>query len=95
MKMTNSDIYESLSEANKKSFTETYSQHPLADYIDWKAFYESDDGDEMHFLKYERTEKNENGGLVYVLKEIDDNGEDYEIIFDTDEQEVQKRPIER
>ncbi len=93
--MTNSDVYESLSEADKKSFTETYSQHPLADYIDWKAFYESDDGDEMHFLKYERTEKNENGGLVYVLKEIDDNGEDYEIIFDTDEQEVQKRPIER
>ena len=95
MKMTNSDIYESLSEADKKSFTETYSQHPLADYIDWKAFYESDDGDEMHFLKYERTEKNENGSLVYVLKEIDDNGEDYEIIYDTDEQEVQKRPIER
>ena len=95
MKETNSDVFQNLSEADKEKFLNTYSNHPLADYIDWKAFYASDDGDEMHFLKYERTEKNENGSLVYVLAEIDDDGEDYEIIYDTDEKEVQKRPIQR
>ena len=93
--ITNSEFFQKLSETDKEKFLDTYSQHPLADYIDWKAFYESADGDEMHFLKYERTFKNENGNLVYVLAEIDDNGEDYEIIYDTDVKEVQKRPIER
>ena len=95
MKKTNSDVYQGLSETDKENFLNTYSNHPLVDYIDWKAFYESDDGDEMHFLKYERKEKNENGSLVYVLADIDDNGEDYEIIYDTDEKEVQKRPSQR
>lgn len=93
--ITNSEFFQKLSETDKEKFLDTYSQHPLVDYIDWKAFYESSDGDEMHFLKYERTVKNEDGNLVYVLAEIDDNGEDYEIIYDTDVKEVQKRPIER
>lgn len=92
---TNSDFYEGLSEKDKQNFLDTYSNHPLHDYIDWKAFYESGDGNEMNFVKALGKELNENGDTVYVLDRITENDEDYELVFDTTESEIQKRPIER
>lgn len=50
--MTNREAYNRLSPAEKIKYNETYSKHPLAPYIDWQAFYDSDDGNAMHFVKY-------------------------------------------
>lgn len=89
---TNSNAYSGLSEKDKQHFLDTYSNHPLHDYIDWKAFYESENGNEMDFVKAIGKEKNENGDTVYILDIVIENDEDYELLFDTTENEFQKRP---
>ncbi len=93
MANTNSDVYFGLSDKDKQHFLDTYENHPLKDYIDWNAFYRSNDGNEMHFVKALRTRQNEDGGMVYVLKEVVENDEDYEVVYDTTENEIQKLPL--
>lgn len=95
MSITNSDVYFGLSEEQKKDFLNTYSNHPLVDYIDWKAFYESEDGNEMNFVETVRVSKDENGNPIYVLKEFVENDEDYELVYFAADNEIRKMPAMR
>lgn len=93
--MTNSKVYEGLPEDKKLDFLKSYAEHPLVDYIDWKAFYASEDGNEMNFVKALRTYTDEDGNKVYVLEETVMFDEDYELIFISGKNEFQKIPAER
>ncbi|MBR0540594.1 MAG: hypothetical protein IJK26_00085 [Clostridia bacterium] len=88
----NCDVFYGLTDEQKKNFLDTYANHPLADYIDWKAFYNSDDGNEMNFVKAVRVDKDEDGNLNYVLEEITENDEDYELIYFSADNEIRKTP---
>ena len=49
--MTNKEYRNSLPEAEKEKWDNTYTKgHPLKDYINWDAFLNSEDGNEMNFL---------------------------------------------
>lgn len=92
---TNSDVYFGLSEEQKENFLKTYSNHPLVNYIDWKAFYDSDNGNEMDFVNAVRIDKDEEGNLNYVLKEVVENDEDYELVYFSADNEIRKMPAQR
>ena len=79
--MTNGEYYYSLTEDERKKFLKTYNNHPLAKYIDWKNFYESNDRNEMHFVESLRVDKDDNNNDVYVLNQFVKDGEDYELIY--------------
>ena len=48
--MTNGQRFESLTKEEKLEFLSMYMEHPLVKYIDWKTFYDSTDGNSMHFV---------------------------------------------
>ena len=95
MGITNSKFYEGLPGDKKLDFLKSYAEHPLVDYIDWEAFYRSEDGNEMNFVKALRTRTDEDGNKVYVLKEIVMFDEDYELIFISGKNEFMRIPAER
>ena len=67
--MTNKEYRNSLPEAEKEKWDNTYTKgHPLKDYINWDAFLNSEDGNEMNFL-IDKVDVAEDiyGRKVYVL----------------------------
>lgn len=51
--MTNREHLATLNAEDRKECEATYSRerHPLYDYIDWDAYWDNEDGNEMHFLR--------------------------------------------
>lgn len=69
--MTNREAYNNLSENEKTKYNRIYSRHPLAPYIDWQAFYDSEDGNTMHFVDcIEIREINDE--KIYLLQKNED-----------------------
>lgn len=79
--MTNIDYISKLPEDERKEAINTYKQHPLNEYIDWKAFFESTDGNEMNFLKVLEKKTDEYDNTIYVLEELFIDGIRYEKIY--------------
>lgn len=67
--MTNWQFIEQLPAEKQRECLKQYNEHPLSHYIDWGAFYDIEDGNEMHFLKYLRIMKDEFDNSYYVLEE--------------------------
>ena len=82
--MTNFEYMKSLTEEQRKEVEKTYTRHPLAKYIDWEAFFSSEDGNEMHFVKELRRRVYE-GNECIVLEEIIEDGILYDKMFDGEE----------
>ena len=78
--MTNKEYYLSLNDKGKQDFENTCKEHPLNEYIDWEAFFDSEDGNEMHFVAAEK-EYDEELGDIIILKELTENNEDYLLVF--------------
>lgn len=90
--ITNGEAFQQLNEAQKEAFRETYRNHPLADYIDWDAFYESGNGNALDFVKHIEKTVDENGGVVFFLKRIQENDMDYKLMFVCSENIFVKEP---
>jgi len=79
--MTNKEYFFTLSPEKQEQFQKTYANHKLTEYIDWSAFMESEDGNELHFLKVMDKYTDEKGRECLVLKRYDRNGMDYQTIY--------------
>lgn len=95
--MTNKEHLDTLNAEDRKECESTYSRehHPLYDYIDWKAFWNSEDGNEMHFLN-KLDEFTDIYGKKYAVlkKEIDaEEHIDYATVFCYDDSEILRCPI--
>ncbi len=91
--MTNGEVFQSLTTEEKLLFRKYYNSHPLFGFIDWKAFYESEDGNAMNFVSYQNKYKNIYGQTVYVLEDlISENNEDYQLIYICEEDAFYKVP---
>lgn len=93
-KKTNGQFFCDLKPSEQEDFRRKYGSHPLVDYIDWDAFYASDDGDEMNFVNCIRKGEDEEGNTVFVLCYIISQDEDYELIFVCGKNEFYKIPAE-
>lgn len=92
MKTTNGEFFKSLSNEEKIKFREQYGKHPLREFIDWQAFYNSESGDEMDFVKCIKkdrmviddsfkdaeTQEEEN---VIILLEFEDDDTEYQLVY--------------
>ena len=78
--MLNRDYINSLPNDKKKECYELYRNHPLYDFIDWNAFLNSENGNEMQFVRYKTIIYDEFGNEDYVLKEENDSLLIYSII---------------
>lgn len=78
--MLNRDYINSLPNDKKKECYELYRNHPLYDFIDWNAFLNSENGNEMQFVRYKTIIYDEFGNEYYVLKEENDSLLIYSII---------------
>ena len=91
--MTNGEIYNTLPDDEKNKFRAAYNSHPLFNYIDWKAFYNSDDGNALNFVKYRNKYITKQGDIVYILDNItSDNQEDYQLAYNCTEDAFYKIP---
>lgn len=79
--MSNREYIGSLSEKNQSKCISTYLNHPLYKYIDWEAFLDSEDGNEMHFLNAQSIYDEQTDKVYYVLEEQSIDGVDYELCF--------------
>lgn len=82
--MTNREYRNSLTEAEQAKWDMTYmSGHPLKEYINWEAFLDSEDGNEMNFLVDSvDVAKDIYGRTVYVLEhKVDEAGLDYFYVY--------------
>lgn len=79
--MSNKDYIETLSEKRKNKCINTYLNHPLYKYIDWEAFFNSEDGNEMHFLNALDVYSDSEDNVYYVLEEQSIDGVDYKLCF--------------
>lgn len=90
--LTNGEAYEALPDEEKDKFREIYNNHPLTDYIDWKAYYASSNGNALDFVKCIDKYKDADGNQVYVLKEITEDDLDYKLIFNCGNNTFDKIP---
>lgn len=90
--MTNGKTYQGLTQEQQKDFRKTYQNHLLVDYIDWKAFYDSENGNAMDFVQYLDKYTDEKGQTVYVLDKLVENDMDYKLIFVCEENTFYKVP---
>lgn len=90
--MTNEMAYNLLTSEKQHEFRKIYDQQPLASYIDWQAYFASDDGNSLHFVNYIRKDKDENGELVFVLEELVEDDMDYELVFNCSDNTFGKIP---
>ena len=91
--MTNGAVYQKLATEEKVYFRRLYNDHPLFGFIDWKAFYESENGNAMDFVSYQEKFQNKYGQTVYVLEDlISENNEDYKLIYICEEDAFYKVP---
>lgn len=91
-KKTNGEVYQDLSDEEKNNFRKTYSNHPLAKYIDWEAYYNSSDGNALHFVKCIRKYEDEEERLVFVLEKVVEDDLDYNLIYVCEENAFYKVP---
>lgn len=94
MVQTNGMGYKSLSLEEKKKFREMYNNHPLVNYIDWEAYYNSYDGNALNFVECIGKYKDEEGRQVFVLGYITENDLDYKLLFVCEKNEFYKVPAE-
>lgn len=66
--MTNYEQRKNIPPHQKEECERLYREHPLAEYIEWQKYFESDDGNEMHFVKAIDVYSDENGKTNYVLE---------------------------
>lgn len=78
---TNGEAYQALPDEEKNNFREIYGNHPLADYIDWQAYYASNNGNALDFVRCIDKYKDKDGKQVYVLEDITEDDLDYKLIF--------------
>jgi hypothetical protein len=90
--VTNGIAYQQLSAEEQSRFRKTYSNHPLFDYIDWEAYYNSTNGNAMDFVNHLGKYKDENGNDVYILERFTEEDEDYRLIFVCGENTFYKVP---
>lgn len=95
--MTNREYRNSLPEAEQEKWDNTYTKgHPLKEYIDWNAFLDSEDGNELNFL-ISKVEVAEDifGRKVYVLDRYTDEttGIDCAYVYVAEADEFWKTPL--
>lgn len=81
--MTNIERLNTLSEQDRAECIKNYSKgvHPLFDYIDWKKYWNSEDGNEMHFVNSFREFSDENGYTYLVLHHFIRDGIEFLLTF--------------
>lgn len=92
MKQTNGMSYSALTPEEKEKFRETYNNHPLVNFIDWQAYYNSSDGNALHFVRCIDKYTDEEGRRVFVLDKINEDDLDYKLIFVCEENSFYKIP---
>lgn len=92
---TNGEAFTALSAKEKEFFYKTYKTHPLSDYIDWKAYYVSKNGNALDFVVCLDEYTDEEGKRVFVLKEIVEDDCDYLLIYVCEDNMFYKIPDER
>ncbi len=90
--MTNAEHFATLSPEQKAEYRKVYESHPLYNYIDWDAFFDSDNGYTLDFVRCESSYENDDGNLVLVLDTITENDEDYKLEYICGENMFQKNP---
>lgn len=93
--MTNREYLNSLPKEEAEKAIKAYSpeNYTLYDYIDWKAFFDSDDGNAMHFLRRLSEFEDEMGNKYAILEDnvvIDDM--DYVKIYSYKEDQIINMP---
>ena len=85
--MTNREYRNSLSPSKQTDWDRTYRNHPLYDYIDWDAFLDSEDRNEIHFLNKLDEVRDEYDCRYYILEKYfdEDAGTDYVLAFSVEE----------
>lgn len=78
---TNEKAYFMLNQSQKQVFVEVYRNHPLAEYIDWTAFYDSTNGNTLDFVRCIDRYINEEGKEVFLLKKFTKDEMDYKLLF--------------
>ena len=94
--MTNKEYLNTLSPEKRAECEKTYSKgvYPLYDYIDWNAYWNSEDGNALHFLNYVRKYKDEFDREYVVLKEdIVKDDMDYMLVYSFTDDEFQYIPM--
>ncbi len=92
--MTNIQELKSMVGETREKFLSAYENHPLKDYIDWDSFFESDDGNEMHFLCCYDVFVDENDMTNIILEYFsDDEGLDYMLTYVIDEDCFYEVPV--
>lgn len=82
--MTNREKIENLSPERKANAEKTYSKgvHPLYDYIDWNAWWNSEEPDELKYLRKVKDIVDEKENKYYLLQEnIIRNNMEYILLF--------------
>jgi len=79
--MTNYEYINSLSAEKRLEIQKTYARHPLAKHIDWRAFFQSDNGNELDFIRFIRKETDEYDRVIYTLEEMIVDGIMYAKIY--------------
>ena len=78
--MTNKERLDSLSPAERRECMTQYFDHPLFKYIDWKAFFESENGNEMDFVMGEYAYSDICGEIIILGEEVREC-EDYVYVY--------------
>ena len=91
-RVTNGEAFRQLNDEQKAMFRETYRNHPLTDYIDWDAFYESENGNALDFVKCIEKTVDESGNDVFFLERIQEDDMDYKLMFVCGENIFVKEP---
>lgn len=91
--MTNYEQIKSASPQQREEYEKLYREHPLAKYIDWKKYFESDDGNEMHFVNALHVYKDENGKTNYILEKKQIDNLDYYLAYIAEDNQFVELPV--
>lgn len=90
----NGEFFYGLSVEERKQYQDMYSNHPLARFIDWQAFYASSEGDEMKFVKCIEKVQDTDGGDVYILANFSTEDGDFQLAYVVNEDSFYKIPVD-
>lgn len=92
--MINSQHLSIMTAALQKKAKQLYANHPLHEYIDWEAYMESEDGNEMHFVRCIDTfiDENEKTNIVLDLFS-DENDIDYYTVYVIEDDAFYQIPV--
>lgn len=79
--MTNEMAFSNLTAEGQQEFRKVYNRHPLSDYIDWQAYFASENGNALDFVKCIDKFKDADGNQIYVLEEVVEDDLDYKLVF--------------